>query len=253
MTFHEYGKQNDRNIVLIHPSVVTWDYFSRVCPRLCEDFHLIIPALPGYDREAPDEDFTSVEDISARISDYLVLKGIEDVDILYGCSMGGSVALRMLADHKVHVKNAIADGAITPYQLPWLITRLIAVRDFMMVSVVKAGGLKILEKAFSTDEYSKEDLEYLSGVLHFMSYKTIWRTFESCNNYKMPDPVPEISGHLEYWYGDKEEKDRAWDIQYVKRHFPGTKLVKIRNCGHGSMVPLYPQELAVRFKMLIHR
>ncbi|MDO4834774.1 MAG: hypothetical protein Q4A40_07055 [Bacillota bacterium] len=33
----------------------------------------------------------------------------------------------------------------------------------------KKGGIKVLEKAFSTDEYSQEDLEYIEQVLSRMS------------------------------------------------------------------------------------
>lgn len=42
-----------------------------------------------------------------------------------------------------------------------------------MISMGKIGGFKLLEKAFSTDEYSKDDLKYICKVLHFISYKTI--------------------------------------------------------------------------------
>ena len=49
MTIHEYGKENSRTVVLIHPSLVMWDYFEYVIPLLKNDYHLIIPALPGYD------------------------------------------------------------------------------------------------------------------------------------------------------------------------------------------------------------
>ena len=36
--------------------------------------------------------------------------------------------------------NVICDGAITPYQLPWIITRLIAIKDFLMISIGEIGG-----------------------------------------------------------------------------------------------------------------
>ncbi len=29
MTIHEYGTENERIIVLIHPSLVMWDYFEQ--------------------------------------------------------------------------------------------------------------------------------------------------------------------------------------------------------------------------------
>lgn len=60
MTVHEFGKENKDAMLLIHPSVVKWDYFEYVIPLLEDRYHLIVPALPGYDFEQPG-DFTSVE------------------------------------------------------------------------------------------------------------------------------------------------------------------------------------------------
>ena len=36
MTIHEFGKENKETIILIHPSVVKWDYFENVIPLLEE-------------------------------------------------------------------------------------------------------------------------------------------------------------------------------------------------------------------------
>ena len=249
MTVHEYGTDG-KIIVRVHPSAVMWDYFDYIIPLLAKEYHLIIPALPGYDEEKPDENFTSVEEIAVALSKWLTEHKIKTVDILYGCSMGGSVVLRMLADQHITVKNAVCDGGITPYQLPWIATRFIALRDFLMIAMGKIGGLKLLERAYSTDEYSAEDLKYIDKVLHFMSFKTIWRTFESCNNYNMPKPVPEFHGRFQYWYGDKEEKDRAWDIKYIKQNFSDAEFIKFENMGHASMASLHPQEMAKRFRLL---
>ena len=66
MTYHEFGTENKRVVLLIHPAVVMWDYFEYVIPLLEKDFHLIIPALPGYDPDQK-EDFTSIEEIAAAI------------------------------------------------------------------------------------------------------------------------------------------------------------------------------------------
>ena len=71
MTVHEFGQKNKRNIVLLHPSAVMWDYFDNIVPIMQEEFHLIIPALPGYDEERSG-DFTSVEDIAAELADWLL-------------------------------------------------------------------------------------------------------------------------------------------------------------------------------------
>ena len=110
--------------------------------------------------------------------------------------MGGSIVLRMLVDKRITINNAICDGGITPYQMPWLLTRFTAVKDFLLISMGKIGGLGLLEKAFATDEYSKEDLKYMAKIFRFISYKTIWRTFESCNNYRMPEDTIKYPGKV---------------------------------------------------------
>jgi pimeloyl-ACP methyl ester carboxylesterase len=243
MTIHEFGKENIDTILLLHPSAVMWDYFEYVVPLLEKNYHLVIPALPGYDEEEPG-DFTSVEEIAAELAGWLKEQGYTSLGLVYGCSMGGSIVIRMLAEGKIHIKNAVIDGGITPYQLPRFLTILIAMRDFLMVCMGKWGGRKLLVKAFSVDEYSDEDLKYVEKVLRFMSYTTIWRTFDSCNNYKMPKPVPQPEGHVEYWYAAAEEKARAWDIGYIKKNFQNAHFVKLDNIGHGGMASTQPRKMA---------
>lgn len=113
MMIHEYGLNNEKIVVLIHPSCVMWNYFDFVIALLKDNCHIIVPALPGYDEEHPKENFTSVEKIADDIADILIAKNIETIDVLYGCSMGGSIVLRMLVTRKIGIKNAICDGAIT--------------------------------------------------------------------------------------------------------------------------------------------
>lgn len=46
MNIHEFGKGNGETIVLIHPSVVRWDYYEYVVPLLEQRYHVVVPALP---------------------------------------------------------------------------------------------------------------------------------------------------------------------------------------------------------------
>ncbi|MBP5660636.1 MAG: alpha/beta hydrolase [Lachnospiraceae bacterium] len=241
MTIHEFGTENKDTVVLIHPSVVMWDYFEYVIPLLEKKYHLIVPAIPGYD---PDEknDFTSVEEIASELAKWLKEKNLKDIACLYGCSMGGSIVIRMLADNALDIRSAVIDGGITPYRLPWIVTRFIAIKDFLLIGAGKLGGVKLLEKAFSTDELSPEDIQYTAGVLKMISAKTIWRTFESCNNYSMPKDIRTDCRHIEYWVADKEIKDRKADIAYVKEHFPETIFMKIKDTGHGGLAPFQPEK-----------
>ena len=110
-----------------------------------------------------------------------------------------------------------------------------------MMMIGRAGGVALLEKAFATDDYSKEDLQYVADVLRHCSSKTIWRTFDSCNNYKVPEPVPKVDTKLHYWYAKNEEKERKQDINYIKSKFPQTEFEILPDLGHGGLVLLKPE------------
>ncbi len=69
MTIHEYGTDNKKIMVLIHPAVVMWDFFEYVIPLLEKEYHLIIPAIPGYDPDVRSN-FTSIEEISAELEGF---------------------------------------------------------------------------------------------------------------------------------------------------------------------------------------
>ena len=243
MTIHEFGKENKQTIVLIHPSRVMWDYLENVFPLLEKKYHLVIPALPGYDPDVKS-DYTSVERIAHDIEDRLIANNNGEAACIYGCSMGGSIVLKMLANNRVSVQSAVIDGGITPYQLPRIITRFIAVRDFLMIYLGKLGGAKLLEKAFSADEYSADDLAYIEKVLRMISAKTIWGTFDSCNNYAMPEQPESNCKRIEYWLADAEIKARKLDIRYVRKAFPQTVFRKVKNIGHGGLAVLRPEAFA---------
>lgn len=240
MNIHEFGKENKETILLIHPSVVKWDYFENVIPLMQEKYHLLIPALPGYDFEN-DSDFTSVEQIATELNDWLKAEGYTELQAVYGCSMGGAIALMVTLGQKIKIKHCIMDGGITPYQLPWIVTRFIALKDYLMMMLGRAGGVALLEKAFATDEYSKEDLQYVVDVLRHCSSKTLWRTFDSCNNYKVPESVPNLNTQIHYWCARNEKKERKQDISYMKNRFPQTKFTELPDLGHGGLILLKPE------------
>lgn len=129
-------------------------------------------------------------------------------------------------------------------------TRFIALKDYLMMMIGRAGGVGLLKKAFATDDYTKEDLQYVPDVLKHCSRKTLWRTFDSCNNYKVPEPVPQIDTKLHYWYTKDEEKERKKDIEYVKRQFPQTEFEVLPKLGHAGLVLLKSELFEIMIQVL---
>ncbi len=248
MNIHEFGKENKKTVVLIHPLGVWWDVFSEVIDLLKKDSHLIIPAIPGHDPDDPGCEFSSIEEIASDIGKYLDEKCEGHVDCLYGCSMGGACVIRMLAEGKIRVDHAIIDGGITPYRLPKPITYLIGIRDYCMVQMGRHMSLNLLKSVFDPEKYSDDDLGYIKKVLSSMSSATIWRGFYSTNNYSMPDVIKEPDSQIQYWYGEKEKKARKWDIAFVEKVFPKTEFIELPGQDHAEFFSLHPQEFADRLK-----
>lgn len=242
MNIYEFGRENDRTLVMIHGACMSWDMFQDSINDLKEDFHLFAVAVPGHDLTT-DEEFTSVEDIAARIETELIRRGVQEIDVFYGLSMGGGFVMRMLADGRLCVKHAVIDAGITPYELPRIITRLILLKDFLMTEWGKHSK-KALAIAFPPEKYTQEGIDYMFDVMQHMSAKTIWRVFDSTDNYAMPAAFPRLDTEIEYWYGQEEKKARKLDITWVKKYIPGVHFREIPGMDHGQYALMKPKRFA---------
>lgn len=249
MLIHEFGNKNQKVIVMIHGLSMSWNMMDAAIDLLKEQYHVLAIAVPGMDMDENNE-FTSIEEIASDIEDALFQKGISYVHCIYGLSMGGAFVLKMLANNKVYFENAIMDGGITPYELPYLTTRLILVNDVCMTLLGKASK-KLLAYAFPAEDYSRKTLDQMYSVLKHMSFSTIVKAYDSTDNYTMPHIFPLIDTNIQYWYGEAEKKARKLDIQYVQRHVPNIHFREISNMKHGQYVIAHPEEFFNDIKNII--
>ena len=146
MRIHEFGTEHKKTVLLLHSACLSWRMFQPAAERLQTQYHLIIPALPAHD---PDEKtpYTSVEAIAAELGDWLAQRGISALWGLYGVSMGGAVALRLLADGKIPVRTCVLDAAITPYRAPRWLTRGFSLRNYLVIRFAQRH-LALIRRAF---------------------------------------------------------------------------------------------------------
>lgn len=235
MTIHEFGQENKECVLFLHASCTGWDFYEESIQRLSEQYHVIVPAMPGHDLTT-NEDYTSVEQIAAELEQWLLERGQTHVHGLYGLSMGGSIALRLLADNKIAFDKAVIDAGITPYQLPWLLTRFIAVRDFLMVELGKHSR-KLLELAYPPEKYDAEGLDYMQKVMKHMSARTIWRVFDSCNNYSMPKPIPAVPAEMPILVRQSGEGGQGVGHRLCQKEFPGNSICGTPQLGSCRVCP----------------
>ena len=236
---------------MFHPLGVWYDVFEYVTPILEKDYHLIIPAIPGLDPDNPKSEFTSIEDIESKITDWLIKSGYAHVKCLYGCSMGGSLVIRMLASNKIITDFAVIDAGITPYEMNKFFTYCIGVRDWCMTQIGKYASVNALSSVFDPKKYKESDILYIKKVLNSMSSKTIWNGFYSTNNYSMPKDFKEPTCKIQYWFGDEEKKEREQDNNFIKKVYPKTIFVENKGQNHAEFFTLHPVEFCKQLKEFI--
>ncbi len=239
---HVLGEEHDMVIVMIHGTGMSWDMLMNSAAILKEKYCVALVSVPGHDPNTTEE-FTSVEQITGEIETGLIEMGRTRIDLLYGLSMGGGIAIRILADNRLSVKHAVIDAGITPYEMPWIETRLILMKDFLMMEWGKHSKWA-LSLAFPVKEYTQEGLDCMYQVIRHMTPRTIWRVYDSTDNYSMPATFPKLDTSIEYWYGSREEKDRKLDIQYVQKHIPGVQFRKIDGMMHGQYATVFAADFA---------
>lgn len=246
MEIKEYGIKNKKKFLFFPGSMSHYSWYLPAVNLLKEDWHVYILSYDGYD-EPYDISFKSVEDTIKKLTEYFKERNILEFDIVYGLSMGGSMANLLYALDEFNINTVIMDGGITPYELPRILTRLILFRDVLMIRILRSS-LSLIKKVFSEDrwlipgedseEYYGEIKEYLNKI----SVETIRNSFDSCNNYDMPEKLPKNDTKFFYIYGEYERKDRDWDIKYIEKIYPNAVFKEIPDCEHGELCAVRPKQ-----------
>ena len=108
MTVIEYGKQNKDVALLLHGGGLSWWNYQDAAQILSEDFRVVLPVLDGHGGEK----FTSIEDNAARIISYIDENFGGQVAVLGGLSLGGQIALEMLAQRPNICRSALVESAL---------------------------------------------------------------------------------------------------------------------------------------------
>ena len=145
------------------------------------------------------------------------------------------------------IDQAIIDGGITPYQLPFLVRKLLLARDVLSFKMA-ANSRKVLEAAFPPERFTpaghdpKKEYDAMEAYLKTFSNRTIRNVFWSANNYALPKRSAKIGAKITYWYGDDEKKDRRRNIRFIQRYFPKARIHGIPKMAHAELVMVHPEK-----------
>lgn len=127
MKVEEYGRENEKTIVMLHGAHFI-HHFNKQYP-LAKEYHIIVPHLMGFGNEA-DRIFNTDECIK-ELADYI--KSLNKKVMLVGFSLGAQLAFKLVSEHEELFESAIIVS-------PWLI------KDEPLLSEVAELNVKQLKQ-----------------------------------------------------------------------------------------------------------
>ena len=194
MRILEFGRETGRKLLLIHGFQIPWQVWTPYIRRYQEDFHVLVPILPGHD-PARKEAFHSFPETARELEDHFLSRWGDQPSfprLMTNCSL----SFYLDVTHKTRRRDKK-----TVRQAERLVPR----------------------------EYVSDFLE----VLDNMSDETIINCVNGVGDYKLPGnisgPVPQIY----YFHGTTiSELFSKRTAKYLIKHYPGTVIKSFAGADH---------------------
>ena len=245
MKYFEFGQENETLMVMLHGGGVCYKGVLPVAQRLAKDFHVVVVAYDGFNPSEPDTEFVSVMDEAKRLGDYILEHHGGKIDILYALSYGCRVLLEVLADERLTVTTAIADGMST-HEYPNIKSKLgkelylFFFTGFFYQMMGKAGPMrkKLIAKLTGRKPEEAERLLYPDATWQS------WKNQDACLVNRPMDLSVFKNTDMHIWHGINSQVERklAKDIRKWQDAGYAFTYKEFRNIGHGGLIAEHTEQ-----------
>ena len=238
MKFHVIGEKGNPVVLMLTGSFCPGECLEYLYSAM-KDCYVIVPTYNGHYRDS--KDFTTRENEAKEIREYIWEIGIDDIQMIYGQSMGSEIGMelyRQLSKEGIRVHSLFFDGA----PMIRLSTVYKAFMRFKFGTMIKLFRDKTLEEAmsmrflkqFEGDKMNslKPMMESLVMVAPYITPKTLKNEVECCYTFDFPKLDEEMQKHSYFFYGE-DEKAYKTCYKLVKKAYPNANY-RIEK-GHGHM------------------
>ena len=238
MRYVEYGNQNPETIILLHGGGLSWWNYRDAAQYLSEQYHVVLPILDGHaDSDAP---FTSIENNAARIIAHIDEHFGGKVLAVGGLSLGGQIAVEMLAQRPDICRFALLESALVKPSI--LIHALIKPTFGMSYGLIKqkwfakmqAAYLGIPQKLF--DDYYRDTCK--------ISKEDMIAFLESNSAYSIKPALRDAQAKVHIVFGSKEQSSIRTSGKLLNRMIPDSTLESLPGYNHGDLSLNHPEQYA---------
>lgn len=228
MNYIEYGKENDKVILLLHGGGLSWWNYREVIEHLSSDFRVVLPILDGHAES--DSDFTTIENNATEIIQFIDEHFAGSVLLIGGLSLGGQILLEILAQRSNICQYAIIESALV---VPSKMTHAMIKPAFG-----SCYGL-IKQKWFAKLQFKslkiKEDLfeDYFRDTCK-ISKPNMIAFLEENALYSIKPSIANCSAKSYVFVGERENGAMQKSAKIIHENLRGSVLTVLPNMHHGE-------------------
>ena len=245
MRYVEYGNQNTETIILLHGGGLSWWNYRDVAQLLSDRFHVVLPILDGH--AGSDAPFTSIEDNAARIIAHIDEHFGGKVLAVGGLSLGGQIAVEMLAQRPDICRFALLESALVkPSKLTYALIKPTFGMSYGLIkqkwfAKMQAAYLGIPQKLF--DDYYRDTCK--------ISTEDMIAFLESNSAYSIKPALRDAQAKVHIVFGSKEQSSIRTSGKLLNHTILGSTMEVLPGYRHGDLSLNHPQAYAQKLLTMI--
>ncbi len=240
MRCYEFGKENEKTIMLLPGNMMTHRQYEKLVPMLESKYHIITVSFDGFD-ETGETTYTTAEEQANKLAKYIKENLNGRIDLVYAESLGGCPATYLTRIKDISVGGIIISGTSywnlgifnsiarnTLYKIPYK----------FMSKAKKDGTLHLPDWLLKSMGRTKEEIQGMfSQMCVEVTKETMYATFSEGIDFYINVSKWEANTKIPFacWYGEKESNMKK-AIKELKRAFPKIEIHSFKGLGHGEIV-----------------
>ena len=228
MRYIEYGKENDRIILLLHGGGLSWWNYEEAAKSLQHEYHVILPTLDGHAES--DRPFTTIEDNAAEVIAFLDAHFGGRVFLIGGLSLGGQILLEILSQRRDICQYAMVESALVipskgmHAMIPPAFGSCYGLIRHKWFSKLQFKSLKI--KADLFDDYFRDTCAITKqDMIAFLQANSL---------YALKESAKDCTAKVYVLVGEKENKAMRKSAELIHQGLQGSVLQVLPGLYHGE-------------------
>lgn len=245
MRYVEYGTQNHDTVILLHGGGLSWCNYREVAQLLADKYHVVLPILDGH--ADSEHSFISIEENAARLIAYIDKHHGGSICALGGPSLGGQVAVEMLAQRPDICRFALLESTLVK---PSKLTRALIKPTFgMSYGLIKQKWFAKMQAAYLGIPQTLFDDYYRDTCK--ISKEDMIAFLQSNSAYSINPALRNTQAKVHIVFGCKEQASIRASGKLLNRMLLDSTLEVLPEYRHGELSLNHPEQYSQMLLNLI--